>query len=239
MEGTASGYYIPGIARSNSMNSQEYREALFSITWTRESKGDLSADGRYRSTQAVLRYLDGKETVRVRGFGRERWRQCMTYLKYTLPSDEFQQYCDKINEKRGLTNRPDHKNYVSPENFGASNLRDAYDEVMERVDTAEATQRDYASLLALYAMDPAHPVDRRLLANATRAIMEDAEFQYLAQSKPEELKKYVRERQPGDGKILTYRNLAESLKTVAPQNGLNKVEEQEIKPEEKGTDLSF
>lgn len=209
LERTETGYFIPGVARGDKMNSEKYNDALFAISDVKQTGYKMSVDQRYNATRTVMKYLDGKETVRVRAFGRERWNNCMTFLKYTMPPEEFEAYCDKINQKRGVANKPNHRNYVAPESFGPTNFQEAYDEVMERMQDGTATKRDYASALALQAMDPSQPVDRQLLVRATNAIVRDEAFQKLAKETPDTLDRFVKAQKPGVPGQMTYRDLAE------------------------------
>ena len=71
----------------------------------------------HNQTQTVLKYLDKKEKVRTRAFGRVRWNQCMSFLNKTMPKDEFKAYCDHVNEVRGVKDDSAHKDYVTPESF--------------------------------------------------------------------------------------------------------------------------
>ena len=121
LEDTHSGKIIRYIPRGPLFgNSRGYNSALAAIKAVKDHKGTLSADEIYQSTEAVLKYLEGKETVRKRAFGRERWNQCMSFLSQTMPADKFKAYCDQVNAARGISNNPAHKDFVSPEKFAAA-----------------------------------------------------------------------------------------------------------------------
>ena len=68
-----------------------------------------------RAADTVRKYLDGKEKVRARGFGQERWYQGMCFLAEVMPREEFKAYCDHVNSVRGV--KPDSDDFVDRENF--------------------------------------------------------------------------------------------------------------------------
>ena len=162
-------------------NSTAYENALASIRGTTNLtvNGDVSADTAYTSVQNVLKYLDKKESVRTRDFGKVRWNQCMTFLSQAMPPDKFKEYCDKVNAKRGVADNPQHENYVSPELFGSNNHKEALEETMDRINRGKLPE-DYATLIALRNMDSTQPVDKRALLQRKLAIMNDPDFQTLA-----------------------------------------------------------
>jgi hypothetical protein len=94
-----------------------------------------------------MRYLNGKETVRKRAFGRERWNDCMTFLSQVMPRDKFEEYCRKVNEKRGVS--VGHKDHVSPESFypAGTTIQDVIDDSRERIGRG-GTCRDFARIIA-------------------------------------------------------------------------------------------
>ena len=175
-------------------NSRAYTDALDAIR--RAEKGVKDAKTLYEDTQTVMRYLNGKEKVRARAFGRERWTQCMTYLKNVLPREEFKAYCDEVNQKRGVDGNPRHKNFVTPQSFGPTRFQEAQAELLEDVKTARRPE-DCAALLALRRMDPDQKVDRRLLSEQTQTIMAHGTFQWLMKN-PKEFTDYVKNWKRGD-----------------------------------------
>lgn len=176
-------------------NSQSYIDALHAIQ--RAGDPNTNAKTLYEDKQVVLNYLNDKMKVRIRAFGKERWKQCMTYLKNVMPREEFQAYCNKVNEVRGVSGKPLNKNFVSPQDFGPTNYKEAQSELLADVRRASNAE-DCAALIALRKMDPDTEVDRRVLSAATKDIMEDKTFQWLAKDHPEKLKSYVEGWNPED-----------------------------------------
>lgn len=101
-----------------------------------------------RAADTVRKYLDGKEKVRARGFGQERWYQGMCFLAEVMPREEFKAYCDHVNSVRGVT--PDSDDFVDRENFygdyadGQIIISDSVKKALQREDNA----RDLARILA-------------------------------------------------------------------------------------------
>lgn len=177
-------------------NSQNYIDALNAIR--RGNEPNLDAKTLYEDRQTVMTYLDDKMKVRSRPFGKERWKQCMTYLKNTMPRKEFQAYCDKVNAARGVAGKPLSAKFVSPQDFGPTNYKEAEDELLADVRSAEKPElEDYAALIALRSMPRNEEVNRRFLSVGTREVMQDKTFQWLAKN-PEKLKSYVEGWKIGD-----------------------------------------
>ena len=209
-------------------NSRAYTDALEAIS--RAEKGVQDAKTLYEDTQTVMRYLNGKEKVRARAFGRERWTQCMTYLKNVLPREEFKAYCDEVNQKRGVDGNPRHKNFVTPQSFGPTRFQEAQAELLEDVKTARRPE-DCAALLALRGMDPDQKLDRRRLAEQTQTIMANGTFQWLMKN-PKEFTDYVNKWKRGDVDFITkYQDRAEKDAKEAGKPGMDA--KKEGKPEKK------
>jgi|GEM_PF-3094381 len=181
MDSTGSGKIIKFVPRWPLGNSTGYENALAAIRTVKDHEGQMSAEEIYSNTQIVLNYLDGKEKVRTRAFGRERWNQCMNFLKHTMPPEKFKEYCDKINEKRGVVDDPTSEKYVSPECFGSTVHKEACEETIDMIERGKERPEDYATLLALRNMDPTQPVDKRQLIREKERIMQDEHFQFLVQ----------------------------------------------------------
>ena len=215
MERTGSGRMIKFIPRGPLFgNSTGYKNALAAIKTVKDQKDRLTAEQVYDSTKIVMNYLDGKEKVRTRAFGRERWNDCMTFLKQTMPPDKFKEYCDSVNVKRGVANDPNHKDYVTPESFISPVYKDAFQETMDTIERGRERPEDYATLLALKNMDPDQPIDGKRLAQEKERIMEDENFKYLAKKENiPHLRAMV-----GEGKN-DYKALAQSLKEDEPVKG--------------------
>ena len=189
---TYSGKIIKFIPRGPLMNSTAYNDSLAAIRTVRDKQPAPTADDLYTATQTVLRYLDKKETVRKRAFGRVRWNECMTFLKNTMPPQQFKDYCDYINEKRGVLDNPEHADYVSPESFGSTVHKEACDEALDMIKRGKDRPEDYATLIALRYMDPNSPVDKQRLTQEKLRILQDEKFQFLAQEENlPQLKKLV------------------------------------------------
>lgn len=185
MEETYSGKIAKFVPRGPLGNSSAYKNALATIRSARDQKAEMTSDEIYTTTETVLKYLEGKESKRIRGFGQVRWNQCMTFLKYTMPPAEFQKYCDHVNEARGLTGKPNHEDYITPERFGSSNYAEAIDEVKDQIERGDNRAEDYATMAALRMLDASQPVDRLQLQQARQSILQDENFQFLMQ--PENL----------------------------------------------------
>lgn len=160
-------------------NSTAYENALAAIN-NAKNKANITPDEIYHSVQTVLKYLDKKEKVRTRPFGRVRWEQCMTFLKSTMPPEEFKAYCDKVNTKRGVSDHPEHPDYVSPESFGSTNYKEACEEAMDIIERGNQSPEDYATLFALRKMDATQPVNKKTLTLAKEQILQDPDFQLLS-----------------------------------------------------------
>ena len=143
-----------------------------------ENKGLVTAEETFSAVQTVMTYLNGKETVRKREFGRVRWNQCMTFLKYNMPPAEFKKYCDHINEARRVADDPTHPDYVSPESFGSTVYKNACEEAVDQIYRGNSPE-DYATLLALRNMDPNEPVDKKQLTIEKDKILQDEDFKFL------------------------------------------------------------
>ena len=203
MRNTYSGKIARWVPRGPLGNSQKYKDALAAMRTVEnkkatlaeigENKGILSADETYSSVQTVLNYLDGKENVRKREFGRIRWNQCMTFLKYNMPPEEFKKYCDHVNRERGVADDPASEKYVSPESFGSTAYSEACEEALDQIQRCKKDDpENYATLLALRNMDPLQPVNKSTLTAEKERILSDPNFQYLASEKNfEHLKAYV------------------------------------------------
>ena len=214
LENTGSGKIIKYIPRGPWGNSTAYENALAAISTVKRNAGKLTADELYQNTKAVLDYLDKKETVRKRPFGRQRWTDCMTFLKQTMPPEQFKDYCDRVNEKRHVIGNPAHPDYVSPETFGSTNHKEAIDEALDQINRGKGRPEDYATLIALRELDPSQPVDKKQLTLRKEAIMSNENFQLL--NLPEnkaKLHTFVVEEKGKD-----YQTLADKIQNPAKAN---------------------
>jgi hypothetical protein len=137
-----------------------------------------------------FQYLKGKEAVRTREFGRNRWNDCMSFLAQVMPRDKFEDYCREVNEKRGV--RAGHKDHVSPESFypAGTTIKDAISETQERIARGGGTERDFARLIACEGILDDHddiadeaacgtPEEKRRLCSATEAVLGDPRFEKI------------------------------------------------------------
>ena len=117
--------------------------------------------------------------MRKRAFGRQRWTDCMTFLKQTMPPEKFKEYCDHVNQKRHVSDNPAHPDYVSPETFGSTDYNEACSEALDQIKRGNGRPEDYATMIALRDVIPTRPVDKKQLTLMKQQIMNDPEFQQL------------------------------------------------------------
>ncbi len=68
------------------------------------------------AADTVKEYLRDKMTRRKREFGRQRWKDCMDFLKFAMPRKEFEDYCRQINRARDMVD-PNHEDYGNTAQF--------------------------------------------------------------------------------------------------------------------------
>ncbi len=94
-------------------NSNEYKEAMRSL------KG--FADGSVRKDSAIKdikKYLDiRKSKVRDHQYGRQRFQGFMECLQTMMNPKDFQEYCDEVNQARGVLDKNYDPRHIRPENF--------------------------------------------------------------------------------------------------------------------------
>ena len=150
LEASLTGSYDGlGVIKRGS-NSDGFEDALDAIREFSEMERPKGTDV-YKAVQTVKDYLSDKMGTVVRGFGRERWGQCMLFLKETMPRKEFEEYCQQINKARGVENNPQSKKYISPEMFGFKKepVSSILAETRDRILSGKGTERDYAVLITL------------------------------------------------------------------------------------------
>ena len=193
---TGTGSYTGMGIISRFKNSTKYENALKAIS-DFSKKANPSAQDTKTYVDTVLRYLDGKEKVRTRGFGRDRWNYCMKFLAQTMPRDVFQDYCDKINQKRGVG--PESKDYVGPETFypDFTFSRHILSDSRNRIRRGDGSLRDYARIIAVRRLsDDGGTFDtddlydsagsRHQLRRETDTILADPRFKDFINSKTDE-----------------------------------------------------
>ncbi|MCR5291571.1 MAG: hypothetical protein K6E28_01625 [Eubacterium sp.] len=149
LEDTKTGSYDKKGWISRKKNTTEFDSVLAAIKDT--GNGNISNRGLKESVEIVKKYLSGKEGERSRGFGRERWDLCMTYLKEVMPRNEFEAYCKEINKARKVENKPSDDLFVSPEMFGYPKepVTSMMNELKNRIRKGQGTERDFATAIAI------------------------------------------------------------------------------------------
>ena len=152
---SGTGKYWGGII-SRKKNSDEYESMLQTIG---KFDQEPNSNTLKETVDAVMKYLDGKETPRKSGTGQVRWRKCMEFLATAMPRDEFDKYCQKINAIRKA--KPGSEHYVSSEMFLAdgANVRSNINAVNRRIATKDVTKRDFARIIAMHELfdEPVEP----------------------------------------------------------------------------------
>ena len=116
LQATGTGSYTGLGVISRWKNSPEFEAMKKAIKeFSDPNRPAPTAEEVKRAADTVRKYLDGKEKVRARGFGQERWYQGMCFLAEVMPREEFKAYCDHVNSVRGV--KPDSDDYVDRENF--------------------------------------------------------------------------------------------------------------------------
>ena len=197
LDATKTGSYTGLGVISRHKNSGKFENAKTAIR-NLSTKQEPSAREIKSAADTVMSYLRGKETVRKREFGRQRWQDCMSFLAKVMPRDKFESYCGKVNEQRHAA--PGHADYVSPESFypAGATLRDAEEETKERILRGESTTRDFARLLACDRMRAEQgasggpigcgtPEEKRRLCGETETVLADPRFKdFVGNMTPEE-----------------------------------------------------
>ena len=177
-------YYGTNISRiSNSSAFDKVKETILNTSTAKQ----ITPEQNKKNIETVMSYLNGKEKVRKREFGRERWDLSMTYLATAMPRDKFEEYCAHVNRVRGVG--PDSPHYVGPETFYGSKTTTGtvLADTRKRVLSGDATERDYARLIALQkfrhqdasfhkvsALDS--PKQKQKLVQETEAVLSDPQF---------------------------------------------------------------
>ena len=195
--------------KDRSENSDAYEEALQAVKDVGDAR-DPSAHFVLNKVDTVKAYLRNKMTKRSRTFGQERFEYFMTFLKETMPRKEFEAYCDEINRKRKVQDKPGNENFVSPEQFGYNNepLSSLFFETRDRLRSGRGTDRDYASLLAMRNLFGNRtrnngnvfngnrrltPDERRQISNLTESYCKSDEFKRFMKEVPLEARKRMLE----------------------------------------------
>ncbi len=222
--------YFFGIPRFLTGNSSRYENALAAMQEVQRSKSaDPAVVGP--AVDTVKEYLRDKMEVRDREFGRVRWEQCMTFLKHTMPREEFQRYCLEVNRARGSLN-PAHKDHVAAEMFGTpQTVKEMREDILTRIRAGEGSRHDYAVLGAMKAMNlepEAQPDLKALLVKAGNIEGSAAFGLVMANASPGLL---LRMAEKDDGEALSrceefsqelYKGAANSLPGLEEPMGLEK-----------------
>ncbi len=197
LDETKTGSYTGLGVISRIKNSDEFEQAKAAM---RKIGTDQAPTGAEMKTACgiVMKYLEGKEKVRTRGFGKTRFDECMSFLAEVMPRDQFEAYCAEINKKRGVDRLSD--DYIGPENYypQGTTVRRILRDAKERILRGGETLRDYARALAVikYADDGAGEIllnencdtksDKRYLRLMTDKILADPRFKTFIESMPKE-----------------------------------------------------
>lgn len=169
--------YFFGVSRFLTGNSTRYENALGAMQSVQHADPPdpkLVSD----SVETVKEYLRDKMTVRDRAFGRVRWEQCMTFLKYAMPRKEFEAYCLRVNQARKAAS-PSQEGYVSPEMFGPPQTAgELKEEIMARIRAGEGTLHDYAVLGTMQRLNlkPEEQPDLTQLLENAKTLEDSADF---------------------------------------------------------------
>ena len=159
----------------------------------------LKQDFLKTQVDTVKRYMSDKMEKRSRDFGNVRWHQCMTFLKYAMPRQEFENYCAKVNQAREAYG-PEDEDFVSPEMFGKpQTVSELREEILDRVRAGEATLHDFAVLSAMKSMEwkPEAKVDVPALLTETRKLEDDGDFRTVIQHGSAAMKQSMAEKDGG------------------------------------------
>lgn len=196
LDATGTGSYTGLGFDKRARNSLQYNYARAAVHGITTAQAPSAKDVQ-TATETVLAYLDGKETVRKRAFGRERWNEYMKFLKETMPRDKMEAYCKYVNEKRGVG--PGHKDFVAPESFldPQTTTQSLLNETYKRIQADEGTLRDYALLAATWQFASgtdgvarerpiATEADRQALIQTTERFMANPLIVDMFQNTPKE-----------------------------------------------------
>lgn|GEM_PF-1880991 len=184
LRNTRTGTYLGWGIISRKHNSAKFEKAFKALETIKNSSNKPSdAKARYLACLDIMDYLEGKEKLPNRTFGKKRWEGFMKTLAEVMPRDEFEKYCQHINEVRGVKNKPESSNYIGPENFykkGAS-IDDMLKDSRERINNGRATERDYARSMILETLkqEGRTLVTRTELRKLTDRTLRNKEFQMV------------------------------------------------------------
>ncbi len=168
--------------------------------------GDKAAADVYQSVMDIREYLEGKERVRTRGFGKARWNTFMSALSEVMPRDEFEAYCAEVNRARGVERDPDSSDFVGPELFYKkyTPIGEIHRETVSRIQEGKATERDFARMVAILRVGerrvngiPQYDENktgygRRNLRKETDRVLNDPQFRlFLDLTTPEERMQFM------------------------------------------------
>ncbi len=192
LRNTRTGSYLGLGIISRRHNSAAYENAFKALQSLKNGMyGQKYAAKRYEACQIIKDYLEGKEKERGRSFGKERWKGFMSALALCMPRKEFEEYCDHINQVRGVSGQPDNKDFIGPENFYDKNatMDIMMQDTMDRIKDGNATTRDYARAVAIRELQSQNrgSVTRAELRKRTDHMLENPQFKEFMTSrqKPE------------------------------------------------------
>ena len=196
LQSTGEGSYTGMDLIQRTKNSESYdkaREAIYKAAGL-DSKPPSAAELR-NSVETVRAYLDGKEKRRGREFGRVRWTNCMRFLADTMPRQDFEDYCNKVNQARNV--KPGHEDYVGPESFYPKPVTADYviKDSISRISCGQNTARDFARIIAAHKLGQGQngmqiTSDKQLkkLCLETQKVLQNANFkQFMEKANKQEL----------------------------------------------------
>ena len=172
---------------------------------------DVRDTKRQAAKRACLAYISGKEKVRFTESGRSSFELALFTLSAVADRNDPEVIAavERINRARGVSDKPQHKDYVNLENYDVSRAApvmfgwELENEIKgrlggcaarlrqkpapEEADRLKAEQERYAlELMALRATNaPNQPVDREKLAATTDRLMENRELRNFLSSNPD------------------------------------------------------
>ncbi len=164
LDATKTGSWL-GIPRLH--NSKKYQAARKAMTEAiRCANQPDSAGVNYKAAKAVQAYLKDKMGVRAREFGRERFNECMRFLKSVMPEKEFADYCAEVN-----THRRKSADHIKPEDFEPKRNVNEIVRDQQAALVVKPTERDIAKMIAAYRISGDFGKSREKDAWGNRGVM--------------------------------------------------------------------
>ena len=201
LDATLTGTYDSFGVLKRGSNTVRYSNAVEAIRDIANTENPTAQNVK-DAIDTVKLYLKDKMTKRTRDFGQDRWNLFMTFLKETMPRNEFEAYCAEINAARKVSNKPESDKYVSPEMFGYNRepLSSMFYETRDRLRSGKGTDRDYATVIVLRNMYKVQgnvmnfnrrltDEDRKRISVTVEKTLESPEFKQFMTKVPVETRK--------------------------------------------------